>query len=128
MGIFYFYGLPSHEVYSISLHLLKIVNLGSLYEDDFQKTFKMVKITQKLIEKYHPDLANLIKKLNIKLDIVIMKWFLTGFSDFLSLQEVRQNLKIKFLSLVVNLLEHGLGYLACLAVAIFGEYKGKREV
>jgi len=96
IGIFYFLKIPSYEIFSISHFLLTKINLCSLYYGDFQKTFELIEITKSLIEKYNKKLNDWLKHIHMKLDIVLMKWFLTCFTDYIGVDEVKKNFEIFF--------------------------------
>ena len=111
VGILFMIGLDSYQVYSVSRYLFNDLNMCSFYENRFAKTYKYVEAAKKLIEIYIPKLHEIMEKLQIKVEMVAIKWFLTCFSDFLSKKE--------FISVIVNIINYGLSFVCCLTYAFF---------
>ena len=113
-------GLDSYQVYSLARYLFNDLNLCSFYSNNFAKTYKYVEAASKLIEIYIPNLHQLMEKLQIRVESITVKWFLTCFSDFLSKKE--------FMQVISNLLNYGLSFMCCLTYAFFFQLKGKIRV
>lgn len=129
VGILFNFDIEPKKIFKISLFLLKKIKLSKLYQENFQKTYELVAKAKEIIKKNMPALNLKFEEFGIKLDVVILRWILTAFTDFLSPAEVRISKIIffQFLSLSVNLIEHGIDYLCCLCFSYINELKGKQQ-
>ena len=88
IGIFFILGLRPSQVFFLSVYYLEDLKVSSMYTNEFQMTYKMVGLVKELLKTSEPQIDQKLESLGVKIDIVVMKWLLTGFTDYLSIFEV----------------------------------------
>ena len=88
VGMFILCGLNEFQTYTYSKYFLLQLNLKQLYENGFEETKRLAELTENLVRVHLPSLHKRFVKTNVNMSVVIFKWFLTCFTEYLSTSEV----------------------------------------
>ena len=87
-GIFFLFGLTDFQIFPLAKYFFSSLKVVDLYKNNFDYCYKISTCVEKMIKKNLKFLAKKLEEFDIILSTVIVKWLLTSFTEYLSIQEV----------------------------------------